>query len=202
MSKKIKKGKRKQADPRTRKRKQGDHRKHRPGSSSQGAAKKTGDLYHVHSQAGLNSLLASGRPTLVDFWAPWCQPCLRMGPIFERIAARYGDRINFAKVDTQSLPKVGSRYGVKSIPTIIAFAGRQEAKREVGLMNEQKMKRFAERFLPEEEEEEIESDSEEISPAGYTDIEPPEVNSHNPKPKPNSGGFAERIKRFLGGKKS
>ena len=186
-----KKGKRKQAPPRNQKRKsskgRGGH-----AASAQGSAKKTGNIYHIRSQAGLNSLLASGRPTLVDFWAPWCQPCLRMGPIFERIAARYGDQINFAKVDTEALPKVGGRYGVKSIPTIIAFSGRKEASRSVGLLNEQRMKHLAESLLPDDEEEE----DEEI--VDTPDAETSEEVQGSQDPPIQSGGF---LKRLFGGKK-
>ncbi len=174
--KKNKKGKQRQGANRSKKRKQGTRKPHRSGASSLGLAKKTGDLYFIRSQAGLNMLLASGRPTLVDFWAPWCQPCLRMGPIFERIASKYGDRINFAKVDTQSLPKVGKRYGVQSIPTIIAFNGRQEARREVGLMNDSRMRRFAQSLLPDDDDEQQEEQAEQKEQLEQEEIEssPPE----------------------------
>ncbi|MBW2699879.1 MAG: hypothetical protein JRF33_03580 [Deltaproteobacteria bacterium] len=193
-----KKGKRKQAPQRNQKRKSSKSRGGQAGSA-QGFAKKTGDIYHIRSQVGLSSLFASGRPTLVDFWAPWCQPCLRMGPIFERIAARYGDQINFAKVDTEALPKVGGRYGVKSIPTIIAFSGRKEASRSVGLLNEQRMKHLAESLLPDEEEEDEEIvDTPDAAPAENVDAETSEEVQGSQESPIKSGGF---LKRLFGGKK-
>ncbi|NOZ86466.1 MAG: thioredoxin fold domain-containing protein [Deltaproteobacteria bacterium] len=159
MSKKAKKQKQRPSGSRTRAKKQHARARGKRTHSVQTPLKKTGDLYHIHSQSGLNSLLNSGRPTLVDFWAPWCAPCLRMGPVFEKVAARYGNRINFAKLNTEALPKLGSRFGVRSIPTIIAFSGRNEAKREIGVMNERRMRRFAESILPEEGEEVVEEDA-------------------------------------------
>ncbi len=195
-----KKGKRKQAPQRNQKRKSSKSRGGHT-ASAQGFAKKTGDLYHIRSQVGLNSLLGSGRPVLVDFWAPWCQPCLRMGPIFERIAARYGDQINFAKVDTEALPQVGGRYGVKSIPTIISFSGRKEASRSVGLLNEHRMKQLVESLLPDDDEEE---EDEEIvnmpdaAPAESVDAGTSEEEQRPQESSTKSGGF---LKRLFGGKK-
>ena len=200
MSKKSEKRKKKQEASRNRRRRQASRRKQtskhkqRPKTSSPGSVTKIGDLYHVRSQSGLNSLLVSGKPTLVDFWAPWCQPCLRMAPTFERMAASYGDRINFAKIDTQSSPQLGNRYGVRSIPTLIAFSGRKEAKREVGLMTEQKMRRLVESFLPEEEEEE------EIHAGKEEEHEEQEQKLARP-PKKQSSGFVKYIKRLFGGEK-
>ncbi|MBN2499074.1 MAG: thioredoxin family protein [Deltaproteobacteria bacterium] len=206
MSKKTRKAKKRQAASRNRKRRQAVRHQRKPSASGKGsegksaaavpAVAKTGDLYHVRSQAELNALLVSGKPTLVDFWAPWCQPCLLMGPIFERMAARYGEQIHFAKVDTQSAPQVGSRYGVKSIPTVIAFVGKKEAKREVGLMNERKMQLLAERFLPEEEEEELDQ-ALEAEPEEQAEQTEQEERSASSPEKPSPG----LIKRLFGGKK-
>lgn len=203
--KKNKKQRKRQVANRSKRRSSGSRKPHRSGAASSGLLKKSGDLYHIHSQAGLNVLLASGKPTLVDFWAPWCQPCLRMGPIFERIASKYGDQINFAKVDTQSLPKVGKRYGVQSIPTIIAFEGRQEAGRKVGLMNEPSMRRFAEDLIPEEEEEEEEIEEElplENEVQGGEDsksFEDGAGDADSSKVEKSSGGLTKRIRRLFGG---
>lgn len=207
LSKKSKKRKKKQEVARSRRRRQASRRKQtsrhkqRPKASSPGSVAKVGDLYHVYTQSGLNSLLVSGRPTLVDFWAPWCQPCLRMAPTFERMAASYGDRINFAKIDTQSSPQLGKSHGVRSIPTLIAFLGRKEAKREVGLMTEQKMRRLVEGLLPEEEaEEEVEEQEEEVRAGQEEEHEEQEQKPDRP-PKKQSSGFAKYIKRIFGGKK-
>ncbi len=57
---------------------------------------------------------------LVDFWAEWCGPCKRFGPIFEESSGKHAD-ITHAKVDTEAYGELGARFGVTAIPTLMAF---------------------------------------------------------------------------------
>jgi thioredoxin len=57
---------------------------------------------------------------LIDFWASWCGPCLRFGPIFERVAEEHPDAV-FAKVDTEDQQELAAQYGVTSIPTLVVY---------------------------------------------------------------------------------
>jgi thioredoxin 1 len=57
---------------------------------------------------------------LIDFWAPWCGPCLRFGPVFERVSESHPD-IVFAKVDTEAEQSLAAAAGIRSIPTLFAF---------------------------------------------------------------------------------
>ena len=57
---------------------------------------------------------------LIDFWAAWCGPCRRFGPIFERVSQQHPDAV-FAKVDTDAEPDLQARYGISSIPTLVVY---------------------------------------------------------------------------------
>jgi thioredoxin 2 len=73
-------------------------------------------------------------PLLVDFWADWCGPCRMVAPELEKLALDRAGRVIVAKVDTEELPEVASRFGIRSIPTMIVFRGGKEADRLSGAM--------------------------------------------------------------------
>ncbi len=72
-------------------------------------------------------------PILVDFWATWCAPCRMLTPVVEQIAAENVDKFTVAKVNVDDCPSVASKYGIKSIPTLIFFKGGEKKDQTVGV---------------------------------------------------------------------
>ena len=71
-------------------------------------------------------------PLVVDFWAAWCGPCKMMAPEFTKAARELKGRARFAKLNTESFPEAGTRYGIRGIPLLIAFRSGRETKRQAG----------------------------------------------------------------------
>ncbi|OLB65288.1 MAG: thioredoxin [Actinobacteria bacterium 13_2_20CM_2_72_6] len=68
-------------------------------------------------------VLESDTPVLVDFWAEWCGPCLRVAPVLEEIAREMGDKVKIVKLDIDANPNTARDYRVLSVPTLTVFKG-------------------------------------------------------------------------------
>lgn len=66
-------------------------------------------------------VLGASGPVLVDFWAPWCQPCLKLAPVLSELAVEYGDRLRVLALDVDENPDTVQAYGIVSLPTMILF---------------------------------------------------------------------------------
>ena len=86
-------------------------------------------------------------PLLVDFWAPWCGPCLQMAPQFEAAAKTLEPGMRLAKVDTQAEQDLGAHFNVRSIPTMVLLISGREVARQSGAMGAAQIVQWAKHQL-------------------------------------------------------
>ena len=101
----------------------------------------------VDEQSFDKVVVESKLPVLVDFWAPWCSPCLAIAPIVEELAEEYNGKINFAKLNVDEAPLIPSRYGIHSIPTLLIFKEGKPIQQVVGLKPKKDLKGLLEQAL-------------------------------------------------------
>jgi thioredoxin 1 len=81
-------------------------------------------------------------PVLVDFWAPWCGPCMMIAPHIEELAKNYAGKVKVAKLNVDEAPDIATQYTVMSIPTLMMFKGGKVMAKQVGAMGKHDLEKF------------------------------------------------------------
>lgn len=90
------------------------------------------DLLEVTDESFEKEIINSDLPALVDFWAAWCGPCRMVGPVVEELAKEYEGKIKFAKMDVDQNRQTPTKFGIRSIPTLIFFKNGEVAQTIIG----------------------------------------------------------------------
>ncbi len=110
---------------------------------------------------------SAATPVLVDFWATWCQPCLTLGPLLEKLETAYAGRFKLAKVDADAQQQLAAAFGIRSLPTCVLVVNSQPVDGFTGAQPESQIRALLDKHLPPAPE--AEPAEAEITPAAPLD---------------------------------
>lgn len=92
--------------------------------------------------ANFNDIINENKPVLVDFYADWCQPCKIVTPILQNVKKELGDKVKIIKINVDRNPQISSKYGIRSIPTLMLFKNGQLKFNQAGVTPVEEIKKI------------------------------------------------------------
>ena len=102
----------------------------------------TSTFLHPTAASFDNDVLSSDQPVLVEFWAPWCGPCVAFKPVVEHVAGERNLKTAFVNVDEQ--PELAQRFGIRSIPALKLFQGGEQVAEHTGALSKAQLEALLE----------------------------------------------------------
>ncbi len=106
-----------------------------------------GEPIHVTDAAFEKTIMQSTVPVIVDFWAPWCNPCKMIAPTLEKLAREQEGKLLIAKINTDDNPEWMNKFGIQGIPTLLFVAGGKVVHRQVGALPERMLRDVVSQFM-------------------------------------------------------
>ncbi len=89
-------------------------------------------MLHHFTDETAKKAIESGNPVVIDFWATWCGPCVKLGPEVEELANKYEGKAEVGKINIDEESELVSEFGIRSVPTVLFFKNGELVDRSVG----------------------------------------------------------------------
>lgn len=93
-----------------------------------------GNVLELNDSTFEAEVVNSSIPVLVDFWATWCGPCRKLGPVVDEIAESYDGKVKFVKVNVEESLETAKKYSISGLPSLLVFKNGEAVERMAGLM--------------------------------------------------------------------
>ena len=102
---------------------------------------------HITDESFEKSVMQSTVPVIVDFWAPWCNPCKMIAPTLDKLAQENEGKLIVAKVNTDDHAEWMQKFGIQGIPTLLFVSGGKVVHRQVGALPERMLREVVAQFM-------------------------------------------------------